>query len=289
MKFYWFVLWVLPLVYINGYARDNQSILVHTDNWNDYLYYQSPNYKAPSLSAAANISTLKQVSFKIQYEYMPLKRSLRFINSGAKLCVVDKIKSAERIKSYSFSLPMNVYLSRRLYQQTFLPKLTSDKVDLLDTLRANPEHKILITSQISYGDSLDSLIAKLPKQQVVLRGSGEHSKGLLDMFSNKRAEYALFFPQALIDNNVSVEARTYQVASTPAYILGHLMCAKSPKTKNFINELNKVIKAQFKSAKLLNIHKEYIDPNSHQALSSYFQEINAKFIKNKKALSKETP
>lgn len=290
MKFNKLILYVLPLLCISsGYTRENQSIILHTDNWKDYLYYQSPNYQAPSLSAAANISTLRELNYTIRYEYMPLKRSLRFMKSGAEVCVVDKIKSAERVKSYSFSLPMNVYLSRRLYQQTFLPKLASEKINILDILRANPEHKILITSQISYGEGLDNLIAKIPKQQIVLRGSGEHSKGLLDMFSSRRAEYALLFPQALIDNNVTLAARTYQLASTPAYILGHLMCVKSPKTQDFIDQLNTIIRAQFKSTKLLHIHKDYIDSNSHLALSKYFKEIDSNHISNQTQQRKETP
>lgn len=290
MKFKSLILCMLPIFCItSGYTRDNQKIIVHTDNWNDYLYYQSPNYKAPSLSAAANISTLREVNFKIQYEYMPLKRSLRFMSSGAELCVVDKIKSAERIKSYSFSFPMNVYLSRRLYQQAFLPKLTSDKVNILDILRTHPEHRVLITSQISYGEDLDNLISKIPKQQVVLRSSGEHSKGLLDMFSNRRAEYALLFPQALIDNNIKLAARTYQIENAPAYILGHLMCTKGPNTNTFINELNNNIRAQFKSNKLLNIHKNYVDSNSHHALSKYFKEIDSNYVSDQAHQVKETP
>lgn len=281
MRIYAAILLLLQMILFNyAIANNKETYLIHTDNWSDYLYYQSPERSAPSLSAAANSSILHELGLNIKYEYMPMKRSLKFMNSGNELCILDKIKSAERIQSFSFSLPMNLFLSRRLYQHNSLPKLSSQTINLLNLLKAQPAHKILITSQISYGENLDRIISQIPKQQVVLRSSGEHGKGLIDMFNNHRAEYALFYPQTLTDNDANLPANSYQINGTSPYILGHLMCVKSKKMNQFIKVLNNKIREQLSSTKLLKIHKQYVEPNSHEALSKYFKQLNLQFGSN---------
>lgn len=266
----------LQFILVFTVAARAETIVVHTDNQMDFQYFLGESKVAPSLTAYSNKIVLAALNISVVYEYMPFKRTQKLLESGSQLCALDKLATEERRKSYLFSYFMNVFISRQLYQQDYLPKLQEERIDLFELFKSSPRHKILLTSQINYGDSLEKQISKISKGQRVFREASEHEKGMVDMFASGRGEYALFYPQGLSELGVTLDARSYEVKYTTPYITGHLMCANDPKLYRVIERLNIVLQQFYQSGQLMNMHSEHIlEPENKIRLAKYFQEAIA--------------
>ncbi|MCJ8318754.1 MAG: hypothetical protein MJK12_03920 [Colwellia sp.] len=252
-----------------------QTITIHTDNLADLYALKSKNIDN-NLSVATNLLALNIPSANFQFEYMTTKRSLKLMAISKNICVVNKVKTKNRIEKYLFSQPVNLFLSRRLYQHTSYPALASEEsinnsVRLSDIFIKRPTAKVIISGQISYGDILDAQIAKLAEANILTRHSSEHDKGVIAMFSKGRAEFALLYPHQVFGSDVKITARSYAISSVPAYILGHLMCTKNEVSKTFIDNVNNHLSAQTSLDSLLEIHLNYIDPIDKVMMESYFR------------------
>lgn len=253
------------------------TIFIHTDNINDLANLESNNKKA-SLSAATNLSTLQNERGIIQFEYMNTKRSLALMDKGENICIVNKIKTQQRLNKYVFSQPINLFLSRRLYQNaSFTPivKLAlgiDTSVTLVDVFNAKPESQVIVSGHISYGDNLDKQIANLADKNKIERFSSEHETGLINMFAKGRAEFALLYPQQVYDYSNEINFRSYEVATISPYTLGHLMCTDNVETNKFIARINQQLIKLNHSGELLNIHLAFINPKESTIFRRYFQQ-----------------
>ena len=250
------------------------ELVLHTDNYTDFLYYQNDKTAPASLSAQSNKLTLDLLTVPIRYEYMPFKRTLKLMSSGAQVCSLDKLVTQERKKTFMFSLAMNLFLSRQLYQQAEITDLNTNAVELVQLFERQQQFKLLLTSQINYGEALEKQIAQIAKSQKIYRNSGEHAQGLVDMFILKRADYALFYPQQVKELNVDLNARTYEIKGIPAYVTGHLMCPKGKLSALLIQEVNEQLKHLYQTGELLTVHLEHIDSQNKKRVTRYFQQLH---------------
>jgi hypothetical protein len=101
-------------------------ISIHTDNLIDLQAFETHNIK-DNLSVESNLFVLKEQLANIKFEYMTTKRSLTLMNQTKNICVVNKVKNQARLEKFLFSQPINLFLSRRLYQ-------SCDKAPLEDHL-----------------------------------------------------------------------------------------------------------------------------------------------------------
>jgi len=258
-----------------------ETIYIHTDNLADLHALRSKNIQ-DNLSVATNLHALNTQSVqnqlvKIRFEYMTTKRSLLLMDKSKNICVVNKVKTEKRLEKYLFSLPINLFLGRRLYQNTSYPAVDvnesmGNSVLLSDLVIDRPDTKIIISAQISYGDLLDAQIKKLPEQNKIVRHSGEHDKGVLAMFSRGRAEFALLYPHQVYDSDIKFDGRSYLISSVPPYILGHLMCSKSELAKAFLKSINGQLSAVEALDELLRIHLTYINPMDKAVTEMYFRQ-----------------
>ena len=240
------------------------TIHIHTDNLAD-LYDLKSKSIINNFSVATNLHALKNQFGNIQFEYMTTKRSLMLMDNSKNICVVNRVKNKKRIEKYLFSRPVNIFLSRRLYQNTSYPPLKAresvdNSVILSELFIERPKAKVIISTQISYGDVLDAQIAALPAVNKTTRHSGEQDTGVTAMFVKGRAEFALLYPHQVYGSSFAINGRSYAIASVPPYILGHLMCTKNDVTKAFIDSINNHLSLPKNLDKLLRIHINYINP-----------------------------
>jgi len=252
-----------------------QTIEIHTDNLADLYALKSKNTD-DNLSVATNLHALNILFDHLKFEYMTTKRSLKLMDSSKNICIVNKVKTRNRIDKYLFSQPVNLFLSRRLYQHTSYPpldadELINDSVRLPDIFIKRPAAKVIISGQISYGDILDAQIAQLAEANILTRHSSEHDKGVIAMFSKGRAEFALLYPHQVFGSDLTINGRSYSVSSIPPYILGHLMCTKNEVTKRFINNVNNHLSDPKSVDTLFKIHTGYINPIDKVVMESYFR------------------
>jgi len=252
------------------------TIDIHTDNLAD-LHALKSNNIVDNLSVATNLHALSSQAANIQFEYMTTKRSLMLMDNSKNICVVNRVKTKKRIAKYLFSQPINIFLSRRLYQNTSYPPLKArESVDnsifLSDLFINRPKSIVIISAQISYGDVLDAQIAALPAVNKSIRHSGEQDTGIVAMFAKGRAEFALLYPHQVYGSDFTISGRSYAIATIPPYILGHLMCTKNEITKAFINSVNNHLSSSSSLDELLNIHLRYINPIDKIAIESFFRQ-----------------
>jgi len=250
------------------------TIYIHTDTLQDFNALKSKNIKY-NLDVASNLYALKTQSTDIKFEYMETKQSLLLMDKGESICIMNRIKTINRLEKYLFSQPVNLYLSRRLYQNNSYPpvdvnELEGGRVLLSDLFIKRPKAKVIISGQISYGDDLDTQLAKLSEINKMTRYSNEQDIGLIAMFAKGRAEFALLYPHQVYESNIKVKGRTYSIDSVPPYILGHLMCTKNNHSKSFIKSINNHLSTPPNLDELLKIHLSYINPIDQLEVKSYF-------------------
>lgn len=250
------------------------NIYIHTDNLVDLAALQS-NKGFNNFSVSTNLYALKKEYKNVHFEYMTFKRSLQFMDEGKNICIVNKIKTKERLEKYIFSRPVNLFIGRRLYQHNSYPPLADRhtpnfKVNLNRLFNKRPNTQLLISSQISYGDILDEQIAALPEKNKITRESSEHDTGILDMFSLGRAEFALLYPQQVFTFKSNLAAKSYELESITPYVLGHLMCTNTPESIEFIDRVNERLSSAESFNELLEIHLSYINPNDKHIFENYF-------------------
>lgn len=251
--------WLTPLV---------AKIYIHTDSADDLNNFVHGQMQ--SLSSATNLLALDPKNNDLHFEFVPLKRSLKFMQKGESICVINKIQTAQRAQQFIFSKPINLFLSRRLYQHADLAyNQMHEPVNLKALFATYPERRLIISDQISYGDNLDKFINELPENNKIIRRGASHISGILDMFSEKRGEYALFYPLELSNSSLNVPSISFEVAGTEPYILGRLMCVKNEKTTLLIERVNQQIDKLNHAGTLLKSHLEYYPKDVHAQVSHY--------------------
>ena len=269
---------VLLLSTANAENRQDDIIYVHSEALSDFKDLKN-NDPTNDLSVATNLHALSPMQPTIKFEYMTTKRSLMFMEIGDKnICVVNKIKTKERLDKYIFSLPINLFLGLRLFQHnayTSLPGYTSfdSTVHLDELFKQKPNSKVLISGQISYGDALDNQLASLPQKNKILRSSREHDTGIIKMFEQGYAEFSILYPQQIYKHEPGLKAHSYTIASSPPFVLGHLMCTKTKATKAFIKQINNNLTSDVNYNKLLEIHLKFIRPTEQLMFKHYFSQV----------------
>lgn len=251
-------------------ADENQDqVYLHTDNHQDFYAFNTK--QSLSLSTETNMLALGVLQSEVNIELMPLKRSMKFMDAGQNVCVINKIKTKLRASKYLFSAPVNLFFNRRLYQNKNLEQLSTESpVDLNKLVNTYPNRKIVISSQISYGEELDAILADLPAESLIVRESASQGRGIIEMFHQGRADYAILHPQELVNLGFDFQANNYEIANTQAYVLGHVMCADTPKNREFLTRLNSNIQINVRSGQLYYAHLKHIDKPYQSAFSRYY-------------------
>lgn len=231
---------------------------------------------ANGITVASNRMLFENLPFKLQFHYTTFNRSTLYMDKGNDLCVIDRIKTKERTAKYIFSQPVNLFLSRRLYQNEQLAPLKpkeNQAINLVDFFKENPEQSLILSRQITYGAKLDEIISKIPTNNKIYRDGAAYDTGVIHMFDRGRANYALFYPQILFEYDLKIAARSYEIEGIAPYVVGHLMCTNSEKMRTFLSEVDKILNQLYLSDELMNLHLQYLQPGSSEIFKPYFREV----------------
>lgn len=93
---------------VSGNVINTSSITLHTDDHN-----LTNRINQPHAPFSASVDTAQLLVDALGYDKpileVSLKRSFQQIENGESVCVINKIKSAEREKKYTISLPLNFF------------------------------------------------------------------------------------------------------------------------------------------------------------------------------------
>jgi len=247
------------------------KIEIHTDNPFDIENLKAN--KTQGFAVSTNLAVLENEYLDIKFAMVPFKRTMKFIDQKQDVCVLNRIKTHKRAQKYLFSKPINLFFNRRLYQSADLEPLPTKIIDLIELFKKYPKRRLVISNQLSYGDELNTVIKQLPKKNIVVRNSGNQARGVLEMFYQKRAEYALITPQELDGDDLEINNQSYELKNIPPYIVGHLMCANTPTTQALIKRVDYKIYDLTQSKELYNIHLNYLSKSQHIYFKQYYRKV----------------
>ncbi|NOU50390.1 hypothetical protein HG263_07525 [Pseudoalteromonas sp. JBTF-M23] len=215
------------------------------------------------------------------------KRALRAMHEKEDaVCVQNRIKTPKRLENYLFSLPINIYLSHRLYQHIQSPPLSAELLNeageisaLADVFYKYKSTMIVLAPSMSYGDYLDTQIRNIPDSNKVLRDGTNHYDMNFQMFRRHRADFYLGFPAAIFRHlqKESAELRAYDIAGAPKYIIGHWMCNDNPQSRAFLKEFDKAVKQVYQMADFYHAHLRWLPETAQLKTKVYLDDLLKSF------------
>lgn len=259
----------------------SQSFTLHSDNKN-----LTSRINISNTPFSAGVDTAQMLVNTIGYEgpvlEVSLKRSFNQIDNGKPVCVINKIKSDERAKKYAYSLPLNFFQTQRLFQLSALPPLSANLLDengavisISDVLNTYKTSAIVLPETYSFGARVDADLHNADPQQKITLSNATFFTRFMDLFSAKRAEFALIYPASLyrqFGNNMSVDARSYSISGNPEFVSGHVICGKSPAALKFIEKVNVAIKSIYANPKFIQAHTQYLPSQSRVLIEQAIKE-----------------
>jgi len=199
-----------------------------------------------SLAIATSVPVLNNAQLDISYVYSSKKKTLAILDSGANACVVNKLRTAQRIERYLFSNPISLYYSQRLYYSD--PSLknhrmlfnTDGEVDLIKLFELFPNKTLMLKANTSYGDKLDRVLSQVANKNKRFLSENMPQLKLFEMLAHQRSDFIISYP--LVKAKTAKDAAiTYGslIANTNQYALGRIMCSNTPVMVTVIAELNK--------------------------------------------------
>jgi len=211
-----------------------------------------------------------------------LRRSFQQIENGESVCVINKIKSAEREKKYTFSLPLNFFQTQQLYQLASLEPLApellnknGEVVSIHKALKAFKASAIVLPETYSYGEQVDNDLSNIDDSQIITLSNPAFFSRFMKIISAGKADFALIFPASLYQSfgdTTPIKMRRYAIANNPKFVSGHVICGKTPEALAFIEKVNAAIKSIYTTPSFIDAHTKYLPVNSKKIIERAIQQ-----------------
>ncbi|CAD5287650.1 conserved exported hypothetical protein [Alteromonas sp. 38] len=258
---------------VNGDVINTSSITLHTDDHN-----LTSRINQPHSPFSASVDTAQLLVDAIGYDKpileVSLKRSFQQIENGESVCVINKIKSAEREKKYTISLPLNFFQTQQLYQLSSLPPLAPELlnengeiVSIHRVLEAFKASAIVLPETYSYGERVDDDLSKIDDKQIITLSNPTFFSSFTKIIAAGKADFALIFPVSLYQSfgdTKPIKMRSYAIANNPKFVSGHVICGKTPEALAFIEKVNAAIKSIYANPIFIEVHTKYLPANTRQ-------------------------
>ncbi|MBD1581910.1 hypothetical protein [Pseudoalteromonas sp. S16_S37] len=263
------------------------AILLYVDDENDLRVLRE---EVPP-SSIGNNTNLLVMSFldkrKVTLVPASYKRALKAMaEKEDAVCVQNRIKTPDRVESYLFSLPINIYLSHRLYQHIQSPPLNADLLNeegeissLSNVFYKYKSSMIVLAPSMSYGNYLDTQIRNIPESNKVLRDGTNHYDMTFQMFRRHRADFYLGYPAAIFRHlqKEPTELRAYDIAGAPKYVIGHWMCNDTAQSRKFLQEFDEAVKKAYQSADFYHAHLRWLPETAQLKTKMYLDDLLESF------------
>jgi uncharacterized protein (TIGR02285 family) len=272
---------------VSGNVINTSSITFHTDDHN-----LTNRINQPHAPFSASVDTAQLLVDALGYDKpileVSLKRSFQQIENGESVCVINKIKSAEREKKYTISLPLNFFQTQRLYQLSLLPPLAPELlnengeiVSIHKVLDAYKASAIVLPETYSYGERVDDDLSKIDTKQVITLSNPTFFSRFTKIIAAGKADFALIFPASLYQSfgkTKPVEMRSYAIANNPKFVSGHVICGKTPEAFAFIEKVNEAIKSIYANPIFIEAHTKYLPAKTKKIVEQAIQQQVAKIL-----------
>ena len=273
---------MMVLTYFSLPALHASEIQIYVDDKKDFAVYLKREQPG-NIATHTALLVFDAINIKPTFYLSSAQRALTIMrNTNNAVCVTNKIKTPAREKEFLLSQPINLYLSRILYQHQEQAPLSAsvlnDKgalINLTKLFEVYSDKIIVISETLSYGGFLDKQIATInARNKHMLDGSNPYDRAYR-MFSLQRSDFTIAYPAEIyrhhrIDNKVY---RSYRIAGAPKYVQGHFMCNKTPESKAFIEAVNNSLNELYYKKEFALAHTQWLAQSEHALTLAYIKEF----------------
>ena len=232
------------------------------------------------------LSNLTDFIYERHFESLARIKRLLQSKTDTTYCKYSRIKTSAREKFGYFSQPIHLYPSLQLYYNVknhLIVKNLLDENGKLTSLKKlfsqNPDKFLTVVYGRSYGEFLDQQLENLPKKSVYFRqGQDQYTTITLTLLKG-RIDFALVYPTKFIKK---IENEIYKgdgkltsvgIKGNIPYILGRVMCSKTPLGKTVIEKINSTLDKIYLHEKFYQLHTDYLPESYHQTFKKDFQYV----------------
>ncbi|GEA08091.1 hypothetical protein KUL42_28520 [Alteromonas sp. KUL42] len=279
---------LIRLAYANDISRQEQGddLVFHADNL--FLTERVNLQDVPYSTAVDTVQMLfDELGYTSPVLHVPLVRSFLNMENGENVCVLNRIKSPERERSFLYSLPLNFFQTQRFYQIASLPPINEyflnadgEVQSIHDVLASYPESFIVLPEFYSFGEKVDADIGQVDKNQILRVANDAYYSRFMNMFANGKSDFALLFPATVYRNfgeDMPVAVRSYAIAGNPSVVSGHVICPSTQQGASHIERINSAIKLLYTRPEFIEAHTNYLPaqdiPNLRGAIEIAINDI----------------
>jgi uncharacterized protein (TIGR02285 family) len=268
----------------------------HAENTIHWLNDSVRDSAQQARTANAHLSTLADTSnllmkslpqYQFETKFVQSQSIARMLKKLPNSCAPNRIKTPERLKGNIYSLPLNIYLSLKLYYKkgvnsNILPANALDTNNQLKSLAALFTGKTIYTLGVnegrSFGVFLDAQINALEKHNLVTRSGIESTSSLVKMLLKDRIDYTIEYPvnvhKVLKETKTNIALESIKIAGAPSYIVGYVACSKGQVGEQIIKDINTALVRLYHNDNFYQAHTRYLDkadiPNFNRAYQEVF-------------------
>lgn len=223
----------------------------------------------------------------IHTEVVNTARALLLLKSEPNACTGNKILSEARLQhAVASQLPQVVFPGLRLFALSgsdtaaLLEKLkdAQGRVSVRQLLNEHKNARFAIAGGRNYGKQLQRLINEPQHQKRFWqRHSSDLAMGVIQMLQSGRVELLIEYPNVVAHNLVNQQQQTQvvsvAVAESPAMLLGHILCAKTPQGRELLTLLEQQLAVVSKTEAYLQAHLQWFEASSHAEVTRLYNEV----------------
>ncbi|NMP32019.1 hypothetical protein HII17_10610 [Thalassotalea sp. M1531] len=202
------------------------------------------------------------------------------------LCILNTIKSEERLAVADYSNASALYFNYRLYtlryeppEQQLLPLLNDEKIDIIELFQKHTDaiFGYYRFSVQSFDQQLRALIDANPERFIIideskLRDSYEYLK-------RKRIDYLIGLPRLLKDSkphdSISFNFQSYTMVGYEDLSPSFIACSKSALSDKALAQINKLLASNKFIEQLIAIYTKGMTSNTQQIFAQSFKKLHS--------------
>ncbi|WDE06443.1 hypothetical protein SG34_005855 [Thalassomonas viridans] len=225
--------------------------------------------------------------YKTRVLYANTNSAFNLLKSKGHACTGNKTISKQRLTfSYASKYPQSIYPGLRLYLRK--DSIHFNKVkELLDKNQEIPVTQALaqikggkfgVVDGRSYTGELDKLISEPAwKRHFWIRSGADMASGMIGMLFAGRVDFIFEYPNIFDryrpDDGKSPLIASFAIAESPPYVLGYILCSKTPQGLALVNKIDKVIEKISREDKYFNSHINWVSESARQDMVRYYNQV----------------
>ncbi|WP_169726067.1 transporter substrate-binding domain-containing protein [Aestuariibacter salexigens] len=254
-----------------------------TDDKDDLKYFREASSHSIGMDTA-NIVYRQLTQFDLQLDVVSVSRIDKELRQTDNTCVSSRLKNPQRETDNLFSLPMNIHPLPQLFfhpERLNIPdgalNAKGELSSLAKLLKANPDAKLAVLDNISYGPGIDKMLSNVPSQQIVrLSLDNRYSatpKLLTEGMVDLSIEYpSHFFVQRTRFPGIS-ELHSIPLQQSAQFLVSYIACSRSELGKQVIAEVNRILTTAYGSDEHIHAHLSHLPESSRDGFLKYYHQF----------------